>query len=265
MSVVMSQEELAYLLRLNGRTALRGADLNLAGDNAEVEAALYGAGERALRARGWLFIDGDTLTIEKTVVGTVGFCATAPYTLAVRRTPVGELPADGKAFHMSADVQVVHSASAGVHTFDTVEGNVTHAIMDVMHGGVGVEDAPGRAPILDVPLDILVAAAGVAREGNLSDDDALRLLTDNGASADDAAALLALYRREWVATVSLGIWSPSEDGATYSPLDLLQGRSGWWVLLPSGIEGRVNVQPASLADVEALLNRAVDTALTPAA
>lgn len=260
MTVIMSQEELAYLLRLSGRKAMRATDLDLAGGDAQLEAALYGAAERTLRARGWIVVDGDTFSIEKTVIGTVGFCANAPYTLAVRRTPVGDVPADGRAFHLSSTLQIVHSAAQGVHVFDVVEGHPTHAIMDAMHGGVGVEDLPGRAPILDVPLEMLVASAGVAREDELTDADAIRLLSDNGATPDIAATLLALYRNDWLATISLGIWSPGEQGDTYSALDLLQGRSGWWLFLPTGVAGRVNVQPASLGDVQTIIDQAVNTA-----
>ncbi|MBK8137998.1 MAG: hypothetical protein IPK52_19645 [Chloroflexi bacterium] len=264
MAVVMSQEELAYLLRLNGRKEIRAAALDLAEGNPQLEAALYGAAERTLRARGWIVADGDTLSIEKTVIGTVGFCASAPYTLAVRRTPVGDMPAEGRAFHLSPALQIVHSASQGIHVFDVVEGHPTHAIMDAMHGGVGVEDLPGRTPILDIPLDLLIIAAGAARKDDLSDSGVIRLLTDSGATPDAASALTALYRGDWLATVSLGIWSPGDEGDNYSPLDLLQGRSGWWILLPSGGAGRVNVQPASLGDVQTIIDQAVNTATTAA-
>jgi hypothetical protein len=262
MAVVLSQEELAYLLRVNGRLAIRAADLDLADGDKQLEAALYGAAERTLRARGWMIVDGDTISFEKTVLGTVAFCASAPYTVAVRRTSVGDLPAEGKAFHIDSTLQVSHSAALGVHVFDVVEGRLSHAILDAMHGGVGVEDAAGREPILDVALEALIAAAGVTREDALSEADAIRLLVDNGAAQDRAAALVALYRADWLATVSVGIWSPGDAGDEYSPLDLLQGRTGWWILLPSGADGRVNVQPIALADLTALIDETIHKTLS---
>ena len=110
----------------------------------------------------------------------------------------------------------------------------------------------------------VIIAAGAARKDDLSDSGMIRLLTDSGATPDAASALTALYRGDWLATVSLGIWSPGDEGDNYSPLDLLQGRSGWWILLPSGGAGRVNVQPASLGDVQTIIDQAVNTATTAA-
>jgi hypothetical protein len=37
----------------------------------------------------------------------------------------------------------------------------------------------------------------------------------------------------------------------------VHGRSGWWILLPSGTTGRVNVQPIAAADLAGLIDDAV--------
>ena len=85
----MSQEELAYLLRLQGKQAMRGATLDLAPNDENLEKALLGAAERSLRSRGWIVVSGDTFSIEQTILGMVGFVLNAPYAIAVRRTPTG--------------------------------------------------------------------------------------------------------------------------------------------------------------------------------
>ena len=89
MAIAMSQEELAYLLRLQGKQAMRGATFDLAPNDENLEKALLGAAERSLRARGWIAISGDTFSIEQTILGMIGFVLNAPYAIAVRRTPTG--------------------------------------------------------------------------------------------------------------------------------------------------------------------------------
>lgn len=261
MSVVMAQEELAYLLRIQGQSELRGAALDLSGGNKELESVLLGVAERTLRARGWLVFDGETVNIDKTVLGVVSFAVNAPYALAVRRVMYNH--AEAKVFYLGDTLQVSLEAFNGVHTFDTVDIPPAQAVLDSMHGGFSVDDV-ARDALIDIPGTVLITAAQVTQDADLSDDDAARLLADSGVTPHLANLMVRFYREEWLSTVTLGSWSPGEGAINYSALTFIQGRAGWWVITPAEAENVVNLQPISLETLAAMVSDITQTALTGA-
>lgn len=260
MAIAMSQEELAYLLRLQGKQAVRGATLELAPHDPTLEGALLGAAERSLRARGWIVIQGDTFSIEQTLLGMIGFVLTAPYAIAVRRTPTGG-ESHAVTYHLSQALQVSHSGREGVHVFDVLSDPPARAVLDIMHGGDAMTDAP-RQPMGNIPARVLVAAAAVAQDHSLSDDEALAVLTESGIEAAQAAMLLRFYRDEWLATVVIGVWSPGEEGADYSSLGFIQSRSGWWVMMPTSDAPVIDLRPIANTELTALIDETIYKALS---
>lgn len=259
MAIAMSQEELAYLLRLQGKQAMRGATLDLAPNDENLEKALLGAAERSLRSRGWIVVSDDTFSIEQTILGMVGFVLNAPYAIAVRRTPTGG-QSHAITYHISNALQVSHTGREGVHVFDVLSGSPARAVLDTMHGGAYVTDT-ARETMSGIAARVLVAAAAVAQDASLSDDAALTVLTESGVEATQAATLLRFYRDEWLATVVIGVWSPGEEGADYSSLGFIQSRGGWWVMFPSSDAPIIDLRPITSTDLTTLIDETIHKTL----
>jgi len=257
----MSQEELAYLLRLQGKQAMRGATLDLAPNDENLEKALLGAAERSLRARGWIVVSGDTFSIEQTILGMIGFVLNAPYAIAVRRTPTGG-QSHAVTYHISNALQVSHTGREGVHVFDVLSGSPAKAVLDMMYGDDRVTDDASRQAMTAIPARVMVAAAAVAQDAALSDDAALTVLTESGVDAALAATLLRFYRDEWLATVVVGVWSPGEEGADYSSLGFIQSRGGWWVMYPTSDAPVIDLRPITSADLTALIDETIHKTLS---
>lgn len=128
--VTLSQEELAYLVRLSGATHLPGLRHDAATIlNVESGDSLARAAERALLARGWLQVQGDRkLGVGPSLHSLIQLCIKPAYLASIAIAEQELSYSELHIFNVAPNITVLHEIPlAGIHQFT----GVTHQVFDL--------------------------------------------------------------------------------------------------------------------------------------
>jgi len=261
MPIHITHEELAFLSRLMGKPSLRGLPLQLPGEHDQVTRALVAA-ENSLRARGWLRLEGDSISLDKTVLDAIAFLASAPVVFGIRRTPRGAAT-DSHLFYLSHALKLHVHVDAGVYSIDTYNSDGFDDALRAVRGADSGLSGEIRPSISGMPLGGFVGLAALAQMKDATREAVLEGLSAQNLGFEQAGVLFDLYREDWEATVNLSAWLEvgAEVDATLSTLTLLDTRQGWWRIVQPTPD---NVDLLPLTDyqveglVEAVLERIFD-------
>lgn len=258
LSVVVSQEELAVILRYLDADSLLGLELEVFEALSTDQVTLVlGVAERALIARGFLKLGPDNrFQLAPAILAVVGACAFPETSLIVTRNRPGN-PGEVIFFHTSRQMIVMHTIPiTAIHQFIAVEemAAVAQATLSILDLDLSL----GRLTSRPVQMEqaVLMEARDSAEGGNAA--AAFRVLSQ--AKVDEGAAReLAETLAHPVANTTLAYIEHDATGVSTDGFTLLQGEGALWLLTP--VEGSatelVSISPVSAEEavqrVKALL------------